>query len=124
MSSWVKLAVEIKDLSALEEAAHLMGFKTRHNAVGRGGYREREFELVITLPGAYDVGVSRQAGLSTNYELHADLAGRDVERAIGKDGGLLKQAYAEIMAGRIAKKQRKHVHKTKLADGTVQLTIG
>jgi hypothetical protein len=44
------------------------------------------------LPGAsYEIGVLKKSG---RYELQCDFYDRNIEKAIGRQGGLLKQAYA------------------------------
>lgn len=122
MSHWVKVQTTIQDLSALREAAKAMGFKTEENATARG-YTNSQFDMVIRLPGAYDIGVSRAMGFNNKFELHADFWQGHVERSVGKGAGLLLQQYGIAVAKREARRRGKRLTQRKQSDGSVQLII-
>ncbi len=93
MSHIVKIELEVKDLAVLKSACNRLGLVFLE---GRKEFRwygnNAACEHAIRLPGAdYEIGVQRMHG---RYQLQCDFYDPNVERAIGVNGGLLKQAYA------------------------------
>ncbi len=93
MSHIVKIELEVKDLAVLKSACNRLGLMFLE---GRKEFRwygnNAACEHAIRLPGAdYEIGVQR---MDDRYELQCDFYDPNVEKAIGVNGGLLKQAYA------------------------------
>ncbi len=93
MSHIVKIELEVKDLAVLKSACNRLGLIFLE---GRKEFRwygnNAACEHAIRLPGAdYEIGVQR---MDDRYELQCDFYDPNVEKAIGVNGGLLKQAYA------------------------------
>jgi hypothetical protein len=93
MSHISKIELEVKDLAILGQACgrlgvHLMKDQTTHKWYGQ----DARCDHAIRIPGAtYEIGVSHKDG---RYELQCDFYDAGIEKAIGRQGGLLKQAYA------------------------------
>jgi len=71
MSHWFKIKTQFKNKEAIRKAARSMGYLCRQHGKCRG-YRGQETrcDLVIPLPGQYDIGFNKQPDGS--YELVAD----------------------------------------------------
>ena len=93
MSHLSKIELEVKDLDTLGRACLLIGLnlvKGKQNF--KWYYGEEKCDHAIEVPGAeFEIGVISKDGM---YELATDFWDLNVEKAIGKNGGLLKQRYA------------------------------
>ena len=93
MSHISKIELQVNDLSILGSACARLGLeliRSRKNFKWYG--KEAPCDHAIRVPQAeYEIGVVDLNGL---YELNCDFYDRNLERVIGKNGGLLKQAYA------------------------------
>jgi hypothetical protein len=93
MSHISKIELEVKDLAVLSQACgrlglHLMRDQTTYKWYGQ----DAQCDHAIRIPGAtYEIGVIHKDG---RYELQCDFYDAGIEKAIGRQGGLLKQAYA------------------------------
>lgn len=93
MSHISKIELEVKDIVALNQACRRLGLEFLQN--------QRTFqwfgspaacEHAIGVPGArYEIGVVRDGNV---YALNCDYYDPNIEKSIGRQGGLLKQAYA------------------------------
>ena len=93
MSHLSKIELEVKDLETLSKACRRMGLDL---IKGQDRFRwfgqDADCDHAIKVPGAdYEIGVVRTNG---RYELQCDFFDRNIEKAIGPNAGLLKQAYA------------------------------
>lgn len=93
MSHISKIELEVKDLAILGQACTQLGLQL---AKGQKAYKwygnEANCDHAIKVPdAAYEIGIKLMNG---RYELHCDFYDANLEKAIGKNGGLLKQAYA------------------------------
>ncbi len=94
MSHISKIELEVKDLDALNRACKRLGL-----SMARGqkhfkwfGQKDGDCDHAIKVPNArYEIGVICANGL---FELKCDYFDNGIGNAIGKNGGLLKQAYA------------------------------
>lgn len=93
MSHISKIELQVKDLSILVTACARLGLELIKAKKSFKWYeKEAPCDHAIRVPQAeYEIGVIDQSGL---YELNCDFYDRNLERVIGKNGGLLKQAYA------------------------------
>jgi hypothetical protein len=93
MSHISKIELEVKDLSVLGQACTRLGLELIRGQQQFKWYgRNAPCAHVIKVPGAdYEIGVVRKNG---SYELNCDFYDRSLEKVIGRQGGLLKQAYA------------------------------
>ena len=93
MSHISKIELEVKDLGVLGQACSRLGLELiRGQKYFKWYGKEAPCEHAIKVPGAnYEIGVIRQNG---RYELNCDYYDRNIEKAVGRKGGLLKQAYA------------------------------
>lgn len=93
MSHISKIELQVNDLSVLGSACTRLGlelirFKTSFKWYGK----DAPCAHAIRIPGAdYEIGVIDRDG---GFELNCDFYDRNIEKVIGKSGGLLKQAYA------------------------------
>ena len=93
MSHISKIELEVKDLSVLGQACARLGLelirgKNRFKWYGKSA----PCDHAIKVPGAdYEIGVVKQ---NRGYELNCDFYDRNIEKSIGRQAGLLKQAYA------------------------------
>jgi len=93
MSHISKIELEVKDLGNLSQACRRLGLELIKGQTSFKWYgRESACSHAIKVPGAdYEIGVNHRNG---RYELTCDFYDPNLEKAIGKQGGLLKQAYA------------------------------
>ena len=93
MSHISKIELEVKDIAVLIKACKKLGLKFVQNQETFKWYgRESSCNHAIEVPGAaYEIGVVRR---DDQYDLNCDFYDRNIENAIGRKGGLLKQAYA------------------------------
>jgi len=104
MSHISKLELEVRDLQVLEIACQRLGLELhRGKRTFKWFGKEAECDHCISVPGAeYEIGVVKCEGL---LNLSCDFFDGNIEKAIGADGGLLKQAYAVEKARSEARKK-------------------
>lgn len=93
MSHISKIELEVTDLEVLNQACVRLGLTL---IKGRKSFRwygkNAACSHAIQVPGAdYEIGVLDKDG---RYELNCDYFDRNIEKAVGSQAGLLKQAYA------------------------------
>jgi len=93
MSHISKIELEVRDFEVLGAACKRLKLEL---VKGRKTFKwygkAAGCDHAIRVPGAdYEIGVRKAGGL---YELNCDYYDPHIEKAIGKQGGLLKQAYA------------------------------
>ena len=93
MSHISKIELEVKDLGILGQACARLGLNLiRGQRTFKWYGKDAQCEHAIKIPGAnYEIGVLYRNGL---YDLNCDFYDRNIEKVIGRKGGLLKQAYA------------------------------
>ena len=93
MSHISKIELEVRDLGILGQACARLGLNLiRGQQTFKWYGKEAECEHAIKVPDAnYEIGVINENGI---YELNCDFYDRKIEKVIGRQGGLLKQAYA------------------------------
>jgi hypothetical protein len=93
MSHISTIELHVNDLSILGSACARLGLELIRSKKSFKWYgKEAPCDHAIMVPQAeYEIGVIDQNGL---YELNCDFYDRNLEQVIGKNGGLLKQAYA------------------------------
>jgi len=93
MSHISKIELEVKDIAALTQACRRMGLEFRKDQrTFRWFKNPSPCEHAIGIPGAsYEIGVVKE---KNGYALNCDYYDANIEKAIGRQGGLLKQAYA------------------------------
>ncbi len=142
MSHVAKIELEVRDLEALKEAARRLGLEFRE---GQKTYRWWGTHLAgypipqgftaedlgrcdhaLRAPGredAFEVGVAFRDG---RYHLLWDFygtRGAPMQKAIGPNGGKLRQAYAIAEAKIAARKKGYSCVERTLPNGSVQLTV-
>lgn len=143
MSHVATVDLDVNDLSSLKEAAKAMGLEfTEKNTYRWWGYSVGDYPLpkgfteqdlgkcdyAISIPNnasAYEVGVIKRKDGKPGYQLLWDFyaGGRGLEKAIGKDGGLLKQSYAVMVAKKEMLRKGYRATTTKDAKGNVLLSF-
>jgi len=93
MSHISKIELEVRDLGILAQACTQLSLELLRDQKSFKWYeKESACDHAIKVPGAdYEIGVIHKEG---RYELHCDYYDRNIENTIGRQGGLLKQAYA------------------------------
>ena len=93
MSHISKIELEVKDLGVLGQACIQLGLTLIRDQKHFKWYdKSAPCDHVIKVPEAiYEIGVTNQKDW---YELHCDFYDRNIEKVVGRQGGLLKQAYA------------------------------
>lgn len=93
MSHISKIELQVNDLSILGSACARLGLELVRSKKSFKWYgKEAPCNHAIRVPRAdYEIGVIDRDGA---YELNCDFYDRNLEQVIGKNGGLLKQAYA------------------------------
>ena len=122
MSHMSTIELEVKDLDTLSRACSRMGL----NLI-RGQKKFKWFgrddgvcDHAISIPdAAYEIGVIKKNG---QYELNCDFYDRRLKKAIGENGGRLKQAYA-IEKTRQAARMRGYTVTERFNENRVQLRI-
>lgn len=142
MSHIAKIEIEIKDLSALKNAAKRLGgafvenqktYQWYGRLVGGGpplpeGFAESDLgkcEHAIRVPRAnYEIGVCSRRDNKPGYTLLWDFWGPGgLPQAIGAKGQKLIQAYGVEAAKNAAKRQGYAVQETTKQDGSIVLTV-
>ena len=94
MSHISKIELEVKDLGTLRQACHRLGLSLVENqkTFKWFGQEDGQCDHAIKIPNAsYEIGIFRTGNA---YELRCDYFDSAIGKAIGQNGGLLKQAYA------------------------------
>ena len=101
MSHISKIELVIKDLETLRQACSRIELEFVQGQKSFKWYgKDAPCDHVIQVPGAsYQIGVTKN---DAGYELGCDFYDRNIEKVIGRRGGLLKQAYAVIKTRREA----------------------
>ena len=123
MSHFTTIQTQIRDVNALRAACSELGFELASNASARGyGRQSIKGDLVVRLPGPYDIAVNRQP--DGVYGLTTDWWGGHVELSVGKSFGKLLQLYG-VHKARIEAQRKGHtVQRCAMADGAIKLVIG
>lgn len=143
MSHVADMKLEVKDLHCLKECVKPLGaelvkadtYKWFGRHVGDyplpAGFTRDDLgkcDYVIRIPGnsqAYEVGVVKRKDGKPGYQLIWDFwqGGYGLEKVIGKDGGLLKQSYAVMVAKKEMLRKGYRVTSKKDAKGNVLLSF-
>ena len=94
MSHISKIELEIKDMGTLKQACARLGLNLQEGKKTFKWYGQQDSpcDHAIKVPGArYEIGVIKSA---SGYELQCDYYDSGIGKVIGRNGGLLKQAYA------------------------------
>jgi hypothetical protein len=94
MSHISKIELEVKDLGTLAQACSRLGLKLvqSQKTFKWYGREDGKCDHAIKVPGAnYEIGVIKAGDA---FELQCDYYDAAIGKAIGRNGGLLKQAYA------------------------------
>jgi len=101
MSHWFTVETRFQSGTAIKKAANSLGFQVRHNTKCRGyNGQTKECDLVMKLPGNYDVGFQKQADGS--YAVVADFWQDHISKYLANPAVLAK---ANEMYPAIAKEQ-------------------
>ena len=122
MSHWAEVQTNLKDIKMLEKAARLLGCEVKYNTIARGyAYNKLKADLVITPPGSpYDVAVNKH---KTGLTLVTDWFRGHVEKTLGKDYGLLKQAYAVLVIKNMASVLQAETKEEIDQDGNINIIL-
>lgn len=136
MSHITVVKTEFRDPAAIIAAAEAMGLTVERNTTARYfGNRQSELcDLVVKLPGRYDLGFKRQANGTYSFVCDEELLGgrygtdgfgrNDPGRAIiGEEGKRFRQEYAVQKAMMTARRKGQSVQRINLPNGKVQLRI-
>ena len=148
MSHVATVEIEVRDLDALDAACRRLGLELvrgqqtyrwygKHVGdfplpagfaeadLGKCDHAIRVPHAVVTEGGEppYEVGVVRRRDGRPGFVLHWDFfaGGFGLQKHVGNDCALLKQAYATVMAKRTATQQGFQVSEQRLPNGTVRL---
>lgn len=91
MSHFTKIATKIKDKEALQAAVSKMGFTLKENAQARYYYGSEMADLVVKLPGKYDIALNIN---NDSYDVKADMYKGEVSKYVGENAGTLFQQYS------------------------------
>ena len=94
MSHISKIELEVKDLGTLRQACNRLGLNMieAQKTFKWYGQEDGSSDHAIQVPGAtYEIGVVKTGNA---FELRCDYWDSAIGKAIGQNGGLLKQAYA------------------------------
>ena len=116
MSHISKIELEVKDLGILGQACKALGLELVRGKESFKWYgKPGTCDHAISVPNAdYEIGVLNKGGI---YELQCDYYDPSLEKVIGKQGGLLKQAYAVSKATLEARKKGYSVFKRQTQTG-------
>jgi hypothetical protein len=123
MSHISKIELEVRDLGILGQACKRLGLGLiRGKRQFRWYGNDAPCDHAIRVPGAdYEIGVITKNG---RYELSCDFYDRALETVIGRQGGLLRQAYAVEKTKTEARKKGYSVRERKTDTGIrVQVRI-
>ncbi len=121
MSHISKIELEVKDLGILDQACARLGLKLIKDQKTFKWYgKDGQCDHAVQVPGAdYEIGVVNKKGL---YELNCDFYDRNVEKVIGRQGGLLKQAYAIEMT-KVEARRKGHSVIERQTDNGIRLHV-
>lgn len=121
MSHISKIELEVKDIGILGQACSRMGLQLVKGQQTHKWYgKDAQCDHAIKVPGAqYEIGVVKKHG---SYELQCDFYDRNIDRAIGKQGGLLKQAYA-VEKAKVEARRKGYSVLEKRTDTGIQLHV-
>ncbi len=93
MSHLSRIEIEVNDLRILSAACRRLNLKLNEGQTKFQWYgQESDCQHAIKVPGAaFEIGVLQKG---KGYELQCDYYDPEIRRQIGKQGGILKQAYA------------------------------
>ncbi len=129
------MATEIKDIKAAEDAAKALGCSVEHDTKPRyygsayGGSESKSCDLVIKMPGKYDLGLKKNAAGAYDFvcdnELLAGSFGRSDKsrQLLGDNAARFKQEYAAAVAMRLGAKKNVATFRKVRADGAVVVTL-
>ncbi|MBW1781264.1 MAG: DUF1257 domain-containing protein [Deltaproteobacteria bacterium] len=121
MSHISKIELEVKDLSILSQACTRLGLHLIRDQKSFRWYgKASTCDHAIQVPGAnYEIGVTKKEGL---YELNCDYYDHNLEKVIGPEGGLLKQAYA-VMKTRIEARKKGYSVIERKTENSIRLHV-
>ena len=116
MSHISKIELEVKDLSALKQACRTLNLEFCAKQEQFQWYgQSSQCQHAIKVPGArYEIGVVKA---NNAWELNCDYYDAAIEKAIGHQGGWLKQAYAVAKTRIEARKKTYTVVERKTSTG-------
>jgi hypothetical protein len=126
---------EIKDLAAAEEAAKALGCTVEHGTKPRyygtsyGGSEAKTCDLVVKLPGKYDLGLFKNPDetysfMSDNELMSGSFGRNDAGRVLlGENAGKFRQEYAAAVAMKAARKKGIAAFRKVREDGNVVITL-
>ena len=116
MSHISKIELEVRDIQVLGNACKRLGLELLKGQKTFKWYgKEAECDHAIRVPGAnYEIGVVKNGSL---YELNCDYYDPNIEKTIGRQGGILKQAYAVEKAKVEARKKGYSVVERRIETG-------
>lgn len=121
MSHWVEKKTNFVDIETLAEACKLIGLTLTENERARGWSGNTiKAEYVIKLKGKYDIALIQKDG---RWDISADWYDGSVEKAIGRDGNNLKQAYTAAAALKVAKAHGHPVEMQRTDNGEIKLVL-
>lgn len=124
MSHFTTIQTQIRDLEALADASHEMGFLFLADAQCRGyAGITRRAPHVIQLKGPYDIAVERSRENPETYGLTTDWWDGHVAREVGEGYGRLLQTYGVHKTTREARLRGLRVNRRQEQDGSVLLTL-
>ena len=122
MSHFTTITPEITDERALRAACAELGLPVEANTTARGyNSMTRKGELVIRLPGPYDIAVTKQA--DGKFGMTCDWYAGHVAAAVGANFQRLVQLSGVHKATMEAKKRGLQVRRILKADGGIRLAI-
>jgi len=121
MSHISKIELEVKDLGILGQACSKLGLQLiRNQKTFRWYGKEAPCDHAIQVPGAdYEIGVTRKDHF---YELNCDFYDHNLEKVIGSQGGLFKQAYA-VMKTRIEARKKGYSVLERKTENSIKLHV-
>lgn len=123
MSHIVKLELQINDLESLKKACERLKIQLvkEQKTFKWYGSTPAPCDAAIKIPNAnYEIGVVKK---DKTWELQCDWFDSRIERTIGKNGGLLKQAYVLEKSKLEALRKGFAVKENRLENGTMELRI-
>ncbi len=124
MSHFTTIQTQIRDLEALADASHEMGFLFLANAQCRGyAGLSRQAPHVIRLKGPYDIAVEPSQENKGTYGLTTDWWDGHVAREVGENYGRLLQCYGIQKTTREARLRGLRVSRRQENDGSILLTL-
>lgn len=143
MSHVVDLGLEINDRESLEMAAQMLGMDCREKNTFKwfgthvgdyplpAGFKKEDMgkcDFALGVTGndkAYEIGVVKRRDGKPGYQLLWDFwaGGHGLEKAIGKDGGLLKQEYSAQVQMKEARRLGLRVKRSTDEQGRIRLQV-